>query len=562
MNVIQLALDRPNLLSPKDGAGRTPVFFCGVALRDHGSIGWICTGCVVFGLVAVLLFWLSSRVSLLDDDWGHLRLCAEGIQPILTTSWTGLAGAGGYYRPVVTLSLYATFLFVEYEPVFYHVGNVLLHVLCGILVYLLARRLLAGALAAWTALLLFHVLPVHTDTIFWIVGRTDSACALFYLSALLFFLVYHDRPSPGLLAGGSLCFLLALFSKEMALSLPGVLLLLFLYLGTWRAQEARRALVCCLVTVGIYLCARWLVLGGVFSGIPERDLAATGLGLDVLKSGAKLGMTDFRLFGVVLLVATAAVFWVSGRRREVLRDTLYLGGMTVASLVPVLGRVHRWYLYLPSVFFCIAVANVWTAWQPNRRAVLWCRNFLLATLIGYYGLVLAREGLFWLDASVLSENVLDALVPLAKESGQTVYVLNVPSALSPAGSLGEIPLFAFGLSSALAVRTGGEASAVTVNHCWLTDPDRFESGVKRLGPMQWRIDIKSGGYFSVHRQVDARAFYAADGKRLLPGTIERTWGDVRIHGPRLAEVVLEPVRGSRVVIFDRGGMRELKLENE
>ncbi len=555
-------MDRPNPLVQRTGLAVRRFFYCGVALREHGSTGWICTACLGFGLITVLLFWLSSGVSLLDDDWGHLRLCVEGIQPILTTGWTGIAGAGGYYRPVVTLSLYATFLFVEYEPVLYHVGNVLIHVLCGILVYLLARRLLAGALSAWIALLLFHVLPVHTDTIFWIVGRTDSVCTLFYLSALLLFLDYQARPTPGLLAGGSLCFLLALFSKEMALSLPGVLLILCFYGRTFRAPEARRALAFCLVTVVVYLCARWMVLGGIFSGIPVRNLAATGLGLDVLKSGAKLGMTDYRLFGVVLLVATAGVFWVSGRPREVLRDTLYLGGMTVASLVPVLGRVHRWYLYLPSVFFCIAVANVWTSWQPNRRVVLWCRNFLMATLIGYYGLVLAREGVFWRDASVLSENVLDALAPLTKESSGAVYVLNVPSALSPAGSLGEIPLFSFGLSSATAVRAGVGTPAVAVNHCWLTDSDGFESDVKRLGPMHWRIDIKNGGYFSVHRQDDVRTFYAADGKRLLPGTIKRTWGEVRIHGLREAEVVLEPVRGSRVVIFDRGGIRELKLENE
>ena len=516
----------------------------------------------MFGSFAVLLLWLSSGVSLLDDDWGHLRLCAEGIQPILNTSWTGLSGAGGYYRPVVTLTLYATFLFVEYDPVFHHVGNVLIHCFCGILVYLLARLLLAGSLAAWTALLLFHVLPVHTDTIFWIVGRTDSVCTLFYLSALLFFLVYQDRPSPGLLAGGSLCFLLALFSKEMALSLPGVLLILFFHGGTFRTAAARRALAYCVVTMGIYLCARWIVLGGVFSGIPDRDLTATGLGLDVLKSGAKMGMTDYGLFGAVLLVATAGVFLLSGRPREVLRDTLYLGGMTVASLVPVLGRVHRWYLYLPSVFFCVAVANIWTAWQPDRRVFLWCRNLLLAMLIGYYGAVLAREGLFWREASVLSENVLDSLAPLTKESSGTVYVLNVPSALTPAGSLGEIPLFAYGLSSAVAVRTGVETSTVAVNHCWLTDSDGFESDVKRLGPMHWRIDLKNGGHFSVHRQDDARTFYASDGKRLFPGTIKRAWGEVRIHGPGQAEVALEPVHGSRVVVFDRGVIRELKLENE
>ena len=371
----------------------------------------------------------------------------------------------GYYRPVVTLTFYVTYLFVAYEPLLYHIANVLLHCLCGILVYLLARQLLNRAMGAWTACLLFLVLPVHTDTIYWIVGRTDSVCAMFYLSALLLFLAYQRRPTPEMLAAASLCALLALFSKEMALALPGVLFILFIYCGTFRTAAARRALACSVGTVGIYLCARQVVLGGVFAGIPDRDLTAAGIGLDILKSGAKLGMTDEPLFGVVLLAATGGVFCLSGRPREVLRDTMVLGGMTVISLVPVLGRVHRWYLYLPSVFFCIAVANVWTAWRPKRTLVVWCRNLLMVAVFSYYGVVLAREGFFWREASALSENVLDSLERLSRESGGTLYVLNVPSALSLPGSLGDIPLYAFGLSSALAVRAGEASSAVAVNHC-------------------------------------------------------------------------------------------------
>lgn len=530
-------------------------------MRDQRSIGWICTGVLAFGLASVLIVWLSSGVSLLDDDWGHLRLCEEGLRSILTTGWTGLAGAGGYYRPAVTLTLYGTFLLADYDPLPYHVVNVLIHCICAILVYLAARRLLKGALAAWTALFLFLVLPVHVDTVFWIVGRTDSVCALFYLSALLLFLAYLERPSPGLLAGAGLCSALAFFSKEMALSLPVVLLILFCHGRTVRSAPARRALVCCVAALGIYLCARWIVLGGILSGIPDRNLTLPNLGLDVLKSGAKMGMTDFRLFGAVLLAATAVVFWLSGRPRRVLRDTLYLGGMTLVSLAPVLGRVHRWYLYLPSVFFCIAVANVWAAWQPDRRAVLRCRNLLLAALVGYFGLVLAREGGFWREASVLSENVLNTLAPLAKEDRGTLYVLNVPSALSPPGSLGEIPLYAFGLRNALAVRTGVETPVVAVNHCWLTDPRGFETGVTRLGPKHWRIDVRNGGHFSAHGQADAGSLYRAGGK-LRPAVIRKPWGESRYHGPRQAEFVLETGRHDRVVIFERGGIGGLRLRNE
>ena len=76
--------------------------------------------------------------------------------------------------------------------------------------------------------------------------------------------------------------------------------------------------------------------------------------------------------------------------------------------------------------------------------------------------------------------------------------------------------------------------------------------------MHWRIEIRNGGYLSVHGRKDATTFYGADGKRLHPGAITRTWGEVRIDGPSQAEVVLEPLPGSRVAVFDGTGVRELK----
>ena len=51
-----------------------------------------------------ILTWIASGISLLDDDWGHLKLASKGVIFALTTGWEGLVGQGGYYRPVVVLS--------------------------------------------------------------------------------------------------------------------------------------------------------------------------------------------------------------------------------------------------------------------------------------------------------------------------------------------------------------------------------------------------------------------------------------------------------------------------
>ena len=52
-----------------------------------------------------ILAWIASGISLLDDDWGHLKLASKGVVFALTTGWEGLVGQGGYYRPAVVLIL-------------------------------------------------------------------------------------------------------------------------------------------------------------------------------------------------------------------------------------------------------------------------------------------------------------------------------------------------------------------------------------------------------------------------------------------------------------------------
>ena len=62
------------------------------------------------------LSYLAADISLLDDDWGHLKLASKGIYFALTTGWEGLVGEGGYYRPVVVLTFYFNYLLGGFDP--------------------------------------------------------------------------------------------------------------------------------------------------------------------------------------------------------------------------------------------------------------------------------------------------------------------------------------------------------------------------------------------------------------------------------------------------------------
>ncbi|MDA0745365.1 MAG: glycosyltransferase family 39 protein [bacterium] len=516
---------------------------------------------VVLGLFVLLLGGLASGVSLLDDDWGHLQLSTAGFGEILTSSWVGAQGAGGYYRPVVSALLRLEFLLVGFAPLLYHITNVLIHCLCALLVYRLAQRLFPNAppATAWTALLFFLVLPIHTDVIFWIVARTDSVCTLFYLWTCLLFIDLSQRPSAVRWAGFGLCFLLAFFSKEMAFSLPGVLVLLALHQGNGRQVHMRRALVLSCVLLVIYLGTRQVVLGGVFAGVPGRNFSVWLWARQVLRAGMMMGMTDFRFFGAVLLVATAAAFVVLDRKTNVVRDVVFLGGITLFTLVPVLGRIHRWYLYLPSVFFCLALGRVWSG---RSGYFLRVRGVALGVLIFYFGWTLSREGGFWREASAVSEGVVQDVLSALSGTEQTTYLMNVPSAYSPPGSLGGKPLFAFALPNALAIRGGvsGAKTPVVVNHLWLQHHLDFRTEVSRFSHDQFRLLVTHGGFFSFHNPGDD-AVYAQDGKTVQAVELARPWGQIDVHNRNEIEVRLNMKEGDRVLIYDEGRVREVVLGN-
>ncbi|CAG0945298.1 hypothetical protein ANRL1_02240 [Anaerolineae bacterium] len=135
----------------------------------------------------------------------------------------------------------------------YHAVNLFIHVINTAFAYLLILYTLkltgsaeasARRLAALVALL-FAAHPVQTQAVTYIVQRMESLTSLFYLLALLF-LVWSSRASTAarraaLYAGVALSYLLAFYSKEIAYTLPAVVLLYdFCFIAKGKASGVGR----------------------------------------------------------------------------------------------------------------------------------------------------------------------------------------------------------------------------------------------------------------------------------------------------------------------------------
>ncbi len=489
-----------------------------------------------------ILTWIASGISLLDDDWGHLRLASKGIISALTTGWEGLVGQGGYYRPAVVLSFYLDYLIGGYAPAIYHIHNIAIHAGCAYLIFSFARCLTIDTSVAWGAALLFFVLPIHTDSVFWIVGRTDLLCALFYLSTLILFWKYMQSGSTGALLGLAACSALAFLSKEMAVSLPIALAALVAYRKTWKTAQARRGLAVVCIVLLAYFGVRWLVLGSVLGGTPRASIIDWAR--DGVKAVAKFGMSDIWWLGIALVIVSAGILILQHSRGIWHKDrpfALLLIFLLGASLAPALGHLHNWYLYLPSAFFCLGISTIWLT---KKRPILY---YLFGVLILYYGIAIGREGFFWRETSQMSENAIANLMPHARATTGMLFVCNVPSAWTPSGAFSGKPLFAYALKNALAMRSPQplQAEIAMVNHVWLTGDFAYRIHRTNTG---FDLAIEKGGFFSFHSEGRGQT---------PPFAINQMWGRMAVHATDSLSIALNMQPGDRVVIYNKGKFEKL-----
>lgn len=125
----------------------------------------------------------------------------------------------GMFRPLLMLTFSFNYFFGRLEPIGYHLINILLHFLNGFLLYRLLRFLkkdIPFGLSLIIALL-FAAHPLNTETVSYIVCRSDLLAGFFIL--LAFFSYLKDRVFLALVS-----FALALLSKETGLVFPFLVL--------------------------------------------------------------------------------------------------------------------------------------------------------------------------------------------------------------------------------------------------------------------------------------------------------------------------------------------------
>jgi tetratricopeptide (TPR) repeat protein len=202
---------------------------------------------LILSNLAVFVFLIYSNaltVPFVYDDFSnihdnpHIRLTSLSAENIARVGLECLSSL----RPVANLSFALNYYFHQYDVIGYHLVNILIHIVTGLLLYLFIKITLdvssvrsQSRTFRWlpvivTAIWLVH--PLHTQSVTYIVQRMNAMATMFYILAFLLYIkgrLAGERKMKFVLFGGCIVAgILSIGSKEISATLP-----FFIFLYEW-----------------------------------------------------------------------------------------------------------------------------------------------------------------------------------------------------------------------------------------------------------------------------------------------------------------------------------------
>lgn len=495
--------------------------------------------------VAALAFLPTLTGGFLADDFVYIARFRElpwtEWPRLFVQDWSGGVWGSPLHelRPFAALSFMSDAKLFAGHPLGYRLTNLALHLITTALVIRLASRYAAGSIVApLVAGLVFALHPAHAEAVGWITGRVDlvATCA-----ALLFWLSAEALCEHGCrryLVVAIAAFFLGVFSKELCMFAPLLLLLRWVLLD-WRARREvwlRRAAVLggAVAILLLYAIARhaafghdsigyslwtdepawrrqaahWGWLAGVLPFTGRQEWAAPP-SLAVLHAGW--------LAALVLVGGGLAWAVVRGARRAALG--LFFGGVWFfVTVFPLTGVVYfsPRHLYFPTVGLALGIGLVcpgarWRAWLGGAL-VAWCAAAHVAAI---------RP---WQKAAGISQ---EALARIDRELAATpdLFVFTaVPETLGPVWLWAWSSPQCYGTPFLLHPPRPGHLVERFVNYtrsdAWVADRRPVET--LRAAPEAFVVFVDDNGRV-LSRRVARPALQAAAAKLAAAGLSNESW---------------------------------------
>lgn len=325
------------------------------------------------------------------------------------------------YRPMNLVPMLLNHALWGSNPAGYHVFLLLLHLANTCLVYVLIRELATGsAMAAVIGSAMFALHPARVESVAWISGGIDPLVTFFLLGALLAHRSFVASPDDikewRYLALSLLCFQLALWSKEVAIVFP---LIVVVHDLIYRRKIDWSAAFLHTMVVAGYLIARSLVLGatGKWSAI---DLSQFSRALDFALGYSEMLMFPIQvpfyiqppehavssvmgIVGAIVIVMLAGFCWRyfdMGRKKALAFSFIWMVVFFWPAVLMAFytgGYYAGRFLYVPAVGVAILAANFYDYLIANYQRLKIPVMTSCVLIIASYGFITWKEIPAWHD---------------------------------------------------------------------------------------------------------------------------------------------------------------------
>jgi protein O-mannosyl-transferase len=224
-----------------------------------------------FWLLGVFAYLPALCGYFLADDFHFIH---DVAQHGLEAMWTVFPRS--FFRPLVMFSFWLDHAIWPYQPMGYHLTNILFHGANAFLFFRITKIWLKWNqwpngrihLLAYACAFLFLLHPSHSEAVAWISGRSDVIATFWMLAALLTYMRFRDSGGYAILATSWALFACATLTKESVITFPLIIAAIEIFRRNDNCKPFKKwppVLGYFIILAGCFM-LRWVMLGNPIGG--------------------------------------------------------------------------------------------------------------------------------------------------------------------------------------------------------------------------------------------------------------------------------------------------------
>lgn len=351
---------------------------------------------LIFCCIGFLIYANSFKVPFFADDndnvvnnvyiknWKYLpKLFSENL----------IAGAGllsNYWRPLLLVTFSIDYHLFGLNKYWFHFVDIFLHIINAYLIFLILQILLKKNGLSFLVALIFLIHPIQIEAVTCITGRADPLYLLFLLLSIYLYLksIGPSGEKRLYLFYSLLSFIAALLSKEIAIILPVLLVILEISFNKkWTLKSVFLRTIPFFILSTIYFLSRLTILNFKntlnfydFNSVYAKSIFVristflkvllTYFGLLLFPHALYMerdlpAVTSFEWSSRISVLILIAIFYLIIRRFS--KDKIYFFGFGLffvalapacGIFIPINAIIYEHWLYLPMVGFFLAILSL------------------------------------------------------------------------------------------------------------------------------------------------------------------------------------------------------------